>query len=184
MAETRAIISEALALRAEKNDGFGQIKVRQPLARLTYVLDSKCNCENCQCGAAAKCDEACQCDDCTCGAGLNQFYEEIIADEVNVKEVKRDEKLWLDKTLTEELRAEGRMRELIRFVQNLRKKSGLEVDDRIRLAVHGLALDGKMVEKVKQETLAEEYGASGNYAFDEIVEIDGRELTISLEKCE
>lgn len=184
MAETRAIISEALALRAEKNDGFGQIKVRQPLARLTYVFDSKGNCENCQCGAAAKCDEACQCDDCACGAGLDQFYEEIIADEVNVKEVKRGEKLWLDKTLTEELRAEGRMRELIRFVQNLRKKSGLEVDDRIRLAVHGLALGGKMVEKVKQETLAEEYGTSGNYAFDEIVEIDGRELTISLEKFE
>jgi isoleucyl-tRNA synthetase len=41
----------------------------------------------------------------------------------------------LDATLTEELRSEGIARELVNRVQNLRKDSGLEVTDRIRLRV-------------------------------------------------
>lgn len=41
----------------------------------------------------------------------------------------------LDITLTDELRREGIARELINRVQNLRKDSGLEVTDRIRLSV-------------------------------------------------
>ena len=45
----------------------------------------------------------------------------------------------LDTTLTHELRAEGLCREIINKVQNLRKKSGLEVADRIQLVVTGPA---------------------------------------------
>ncbi len=45
----------------------------------------------------------------------------------------------LDTTLTDALRAEGLAREIINKVQNLRKKSGLEVSDRIDLAVSGSA---------------------------------------------
>ncbi len=41
----------------------------------------------------------------------------------------------LDATLTDELRSEGIARELVNRVQNLRKDSGLEVTDRIRLRV-------------------------------------------------
>ncbi|MEN9977839.1 MAG: hypothetical protein RLZZ569_464, partial [Bacteroidota bacterium] len=41
----------------------------------------------------------------------------------------------LDATLTDELRSEGIARELVNRVQNLRKDSGLEVTDRIRLSV-------------------------------------------------
>ena len=153
MARTREIISEALALRMEKNDGFGQMKVRQPLAELVYA-----------------------------GENLGDFYNGIIAEEVNVKVVKCGDELKLDKNLTDELRAEGEARELIRFVQNLRKKSGLEVDDRIRLAVIGLELPEELVELVKTETLATEYTLEGNYEFDEIVKIGERDVTISLEK--
>ena len=41
----------------------------------------------------------------------------------------------LDVTITEELRGEGNARELINRVQNLRKETGLEVNDRIQLII-------------------------------------------------
>ena len=43
----------------------------------------------------------------------------------------------LDPEITEELRQEGIVRDLIRQIQNLRKESGLEVSDRIRLRISG-----------------------------------------------
>ncbi len=43
----------------------------------------------------------------------------------------------IDPTLDEELRAEGLARELVNRVQRLRRDSGLEVTDRIRLAISG-----------------------------------------------
>lgn len=58
MASTRGIIEKGLALRMERNDEYGQIKVRQPLASMRYVGDK-----------------------------LDDFYEGIIEEEVNVKEV-------------------------------------------------------------------------------------------------
>ena len=155
MKQTREIISNALALRMEKNDGIGQVKVRQPLSSLVYD-----------------------------GKKLDSFYEQIIADEVNVKSVINGKKMSLDKVLTEDLKLEGYARELIRFVQNLRKKSGLEVDDRIDLVVHNLELSDELVELVKAETLALEYATEGNRKFDEIVKIGEKEITISLEKLD
>ena len=101
---------------------------------------------------------------------------------MNVKQVRCGKEMTLDKTLTDELRAEGAARELIRFVQNLRKKSGLEVDDRIHLSVRGLELNDELVELVKAETLAVDYKTEGNYEFDEIVKIGEEEVTVSLEK--
>ncbi|MEJ7659657.1 MAG: DUF5915 domain-containing protein [Hymenobacter sp.] len=41
----------------------------------------------------------------------------------------------LDVTLTDELRQEGLARELVNRLQNLRKDSGLDVQDRIRVAL-------------------------------------------------
>jgi isoleucyl-tRNA synthetase len=43
----------------------------------------------------------------------------------------------LDTEITEELSREGDVRDLIRGVQNLRKETGLEVTDRIRLYLAG-----------------------------------------------
>jgi isoleucyl-tRNA synthetase len=45
----------------------------------------------------------------------------------------------LDPTLDEELRTEGMARELVNRIQRLRKEAGLEITDRIRLAVDGPA---------------------------------------------
>ena len=43
----------------------------------------------------------------------------------------------LDLAIDEELREEGRAREIVHAVQNARKAAGLEVEDRIELALDG-----------------------------------------------
>ncbi len=45
----------------------------------------------------------------------------------------------LDLTLDEDLRREGRAREIVHAVQNARKTAGLQVEDRIELALAGAA---------------------------------------------
>src|SRR5262249_28376504 len=52
------------------------------------------------------------------------------------------ETIALDLTVTEELRAEGRAREVVRLIQEARKSSGLDVTDRI--AVRWAARDEEM----------------------------------------
>jgi len=63
----------------------------------------------------------------------------------------------IDTTITPELRAEGDARELQRAVQDLRKETGLELDDRIVLWVDGLdAAVRPFLDVVAAETLADE----------------------------
>lgn len=154
MADCRKIITDGLAIRMDRNDEFGQIKVRQPLASLTYG-----------------------------GEKLDDFYEQIIAEEVNVKKVEHGKELALDKKLTDELREEGFVRELIRFVQSARKKAELNVDDRIKLSV-SCDVPEAYVETLKNEVLATELAKDGNYSYDEIVKVEGQNVTISIEKAE
>lgn len=68
---------------------------------------------------------------------LTPEFTNIIADEVNVKVVSTDGAgmALLDLTLTDELKVEGAVRELIRAVQGKRKTDGLEQEDRIKLIV-------------------------------------------------
>jgi isoleucyl-tRNA synthetase len=68
-------------------------------------------------------------------------YAEIIKDEVNVKNVEFNSELeadvWLDITITPELKKEGDAREFIRVIQDLRKATGLSQEDTIVIhAVH------------------------------------------------
>ena len=152
MAKTREIITAGLAERMKKTESEAQIKVRQPLAKLVYA-----------------------------GEKLDDFYEQIIMEEVNVKSVEHGEALVLDKTLTPELLEEGKIRELIRFVQAARKKAGLNVDDRIRLMV-SMEVPETYREMLMNEVLAEELVNEGNFAYDEIVKVQGENVAISLEK--
>ncbi len=152
MAKTREIITAGLAERMKKTETEAQIKVRQPLAKLVYA-----------------------------GEKLDDFYEQIIMEEVNVKSVEHGEALMLDKTLTPELLEEGKIRELIRFVQAARKKAGLNVDDRIRLMI-SMEVPETYREMLMNEVLAEELVHEENFAYDEIVKVQGENVAISLEK--
>lgn len=153
MARARKVIADGLALRMQKSESEDQIKIRQPLQKLVYG-----------------------------GEKLPEMYEQIIAEEVNVKKVEHGQETWLDKELTMELREEGYVRDLIRAIQTARKKAGLQVDDRIRLS-----LSAKVPERWQKTLMAEvlvtELTQEGNYAYDEIAKVAGENVTISLEKA-
>ena len=89
---------------------IANIKIRQPLAKLTLNLNSP----------------------------LNENLLSIIAAEVNVKDleinlVKENPSVILDTKLTPELIDEGEYRDLIRNIQVLRKEQQLKLTDRINI---------------------------------------------------
>ncbi len=162
MAQTREIIEQGLGLRMYKDDTQQQIKVRQPLSTLTYS-----------------------------GEKLDDFYENIIAEEVNVKIVENaansEVEVLLDKSITPELRREGLAREVVRFVQAARKNAGLNVDDRIKL---NLASEGELAEAISEykdtiasETLATQI-SSDSFEYSEEVSVENNPLKVSLQKSE
>jgi isoleucyl-tRNA synthetase len=95
----------------------------------------------------------------------------------------------LDPTITPELRLEGLARELVNRVQNLRKVTGLQVQDRIRLGIFG---DGEILDVSRQwgefvaaETLATELetGSVNDFeGYEASVEVilDGVEGTVAI----
>jgi isoleucyl-tRNA synthetase len=99
MNRTRAIVSLALEARSKAN-----IKVRQPLSELRIKNDE-----------------------------LGTEYVNLIQEELNVKEVVQDKNLEteikLDTNITPELAEEGRVREVIRSVQEMRKEKNLKPKD-------------------------------------------------------
>jgi isoleucyl-tRNA synthetase len=123
MQEVRRIVSLGLEARMR-----AKINVRQPLSKLStknYQLSTK------------------------------KEFLALIADEVNVKEVVCDETLAtevaLDTVITSELKAEGQARELIRAIQDLRKKQGLTVADRPTLSVVTDDLGKKLLTEFKKD---------------------------------
>lgn len=138
MAITRKVIEFGLNLRAEN-----KLKVRQPLGEMTIFAGN---------------------------TELDEEYLELIKDEVNVKQVlqsqekpqgeaiKEDNEMCvsLDLEITEELKLEGDMRELVRFIQSGRKKAGFEIEDRIELNyVGGEIIFDKFATEISKEVLAE-----------------------------
>jgi isoleucyl-tRNA synthetase len=172
MAAARSAV--ALGLQAREKAKF---KVRQPLGRV--LLSGE-------------------------GAGQAARHAEIIAEEINVKKVEVAGEApaadaWvvasegaltvaLDVTLTPELRAEGVARELVRAVQNLRKKSGLAVSDRIELGIEASdeiwSAAGPHLEWIAAETLATKVVRGQIDAPDgkTDVTIDGQRVTISIHR--
>jgi isoleucyl-tRNA synthetase len=160
MTRTREIIEQGLSLRMFKDEHEVQIKVRQPLSTLTYTCEK-----------------------------LDEFYESIIAEEVNVKKVTNvnsgEVAVVLNKKITPELRREGFAREVVRHVQSARKNAGLNVDDRIELS---LKTGDEELQKaiteyttvIAAETLAEEISES-EYTHTAEVKVEGAVLILSLE---
>ncbi len=122
---------------------------------------------------------------------LGEFvdFKDILTEELNVKEVKQGSEVVIDETITPELRREGLMREIIRHVQAARKNAGLNVDDRIVLALMVLPGEAEELEKaieehdktIAEETLTERYEEVQD-GYDTTVKIEGMELRIRLRK--
>jgi len=142
--------------------GEAKIKVRQPLASLSV--------------AGLRSD-------------VDRGYIEIIKDEVNVHNISHNGSTVLNTTLTDELKREGLMREIVRHTQSARKKAGLNVDDRIELSlVSGNDMITEAIHEhaatISAETLTTKlYTTSKQLEYAEEVDIEGSMLEISLSKA-
>lgn len=140
MTTTRKIVSAALAIRVEKN-----IKIRQPLQSL-HVLST------------------------------SDYFKDLILDEINVKEVKdgapatTTNPVWLDTTLTDELKLEGELRDFVRQIQDLRKEQKLAVSDKINVtyfkSIENEKIVAKFSSKIMQKVLANQLIAGDSFKVD------------------
>ena len=83
----------------------------------------------------------------------------------------------LDLTLDEGLRKRGLAREVVRQVQDLRKTSGLEVSDRIRLHLVGLEAIAEHFDFIAREVLATEIVTEPGEGDGTLLEVDDDLLT-------
>ncbi|MCA9342458.1 isoleucine--tRNA ligase [Candidatus Saccharibacteria bacterium] len=175
MADIREFINEGLFQRADAG-----IKVRQPLSSVTInatstnapdfdaILKEELNVKKVVWASTIT------------SKNVNKSFDKIAEEARNETTVKIDTKL------TPELKREGMMREVIRQVQNSRKKAGLNVDDRINLSLKTSDKElQKAIEEHQQtimsETLAIDLSKNdGGKEFK--LKIEDSELTINLEK--
>ena len=92
----------------------------------------------------------------------------------------------IDKNLTPELVEEGNVREIISKIQTMRKDSGFEVMDNIKLAFSGNASVEAVAERNKaeicEETLAVDLTLGNTLTYSKEWNINGENVTISVEK--
>ena len=92
----------------------------------------------------------------------------------------------LDTKITDSLKKEGYARDLVRGIQNLRKSSGFDITDRIKLSVSGDAELKSAFEEFKDfiagETLASSIEWSGDLQNAAVVEADDKNWSIAVEK--
>jgi isoleucyl-tRNA synthetase len=79
----------------------------------------------------------------------------------------------LDLTLSDDLRQRGLAREVVRFVQDLRKSSGLEVSDRIVLSVTGLDAIAGFFDYIAAEVLALEVRSGPGRGDGTVLDLEG-----------
>jgi isoleucyl-tRNA synthetase len=115
-------------------------------------------------------------------------FADILTEELNVKTVVKGKELSLDLTLTDELKREGLMREVIRHIQNARKQAGLNVDDHITL--HLQSESAELTEAITEhqaviatETLADTL-AEPTEGYQTEVKVEGAMLTIALARID
>lgn len=168
MKMVRSLISLGLQIRAKN-----KVKVRQPLATV-YVRNLE----------------------------IGEEMQEILLDELNVKAFAVVEKLekidaklvWeslgeaaigLDLEITPELKLEGEAREVIRAIQEGRKKAGFNVEDRITLGYVGKEkVFEAFQELIAKEVLATEVqeGELAHAEYTETAELDGESFTFALKR--
>ncbi len=112
-------------------------------------------------------------------------FKAILIDELNVKSVKLGNDVTLDTNITPELKREGLMREVIRYVQNARKQAGLSVDDRINVSLNTTDDElSQAIHEYKSVIMSEILGVDGEPKGDysQEVSIEGKNLVITLSK--
>jgi isoleucyl-tRNA synthetase len=115
-------------------------------------------------------------------------YADVLKEEVNVKEVEIGNELELDLTLTPELKKEGLMREVIRNVQSARKKAGLNIEDRIELALESESKDLAAAIETHRDTIyaetlaAKELKEADDSVYSEEVKVESHVLRVRLRK--
>lgn len=134
------------------------IKVRQPLKSLSYG-----------------------------GEEISDELHSIIADEVNVKEVKykKDlESVELDLEMTPELLLEGAARELMRNIQGMRKAKGLSPHDVVDFSIatneHGQEIIEKHGDSIKETVAARSLSVSLLDKDDDVILIEGIPFLIEI----
>ena len=91
----------------------------------------------------------------------------------------------LDTNITDELREEGHVREMISKIQNMRKDKGFEVADKIKLYVADndmlLTVIKKYAEVIKKETLTQEivYNTEADYS-DTVINGENLKMTVEV----
>lgn len=158
----KQVVEEMETVREYVNEGLSirakeRMKVRQPLASVTIPV-----------------------------VGKTFSFEDILTEELNVKEVKQGSELSLDLTLTPELKQEGLMREVVRHIQAARKAAGLNVDDRINVSVVTDDTDLQAAIATFNETISAEVLADSitDQPYDQYqtdVKVEGTPLHISLQ---
>lgn len=155
MAELRKVISQGLELRAQ-----AKVKVRQPLAEVKIKNQV-----------------------------VSEEMQEILKEELNVKQVVADTTLdadiMLNTEISPELRLEGEAREIIRAIQEGRKKAGFNVEDRITLGYSGKEKVFEMFQDlIAKEVLATEIqrGELSSAEYKEEMELDGEAFLFTLKR--
>lgn len=164
MRTARRVVEQGHALRAKAG-----LKVRQPLAQVVTLEQ------------------------------LRPDLDDIVREELNVKELHWADTLptshdWLatdrvalDTTVTDELREEGMLRDLVREVNALRKTAKLVPSDTIILYIPAQTAVARLVERYAQNVLRDVRAKAATPALDGAthtaeIEFDGQTFTIGLAK--
>ncbi len=128
------------------------------------------------------------------GIKLGDEYVELIKDEVNIKEVIFDENIEtetiLNTEITLELKEEGNYRELVRAIQDMRKKAGLTPSEVISLSIETDEAGKNLIQKFevdfKKTILVNEIKFEANSGLSaqagEEVKVDTLNFKVSIEK--
>ena len=118
--------------------------------------------------------------------GEHVDFTAILTEELNVKSVEVGDTVTFDEVITPELKREGLMREVVRYIQTARKSAGLNVDDRIVLCLE--TQDQELADAIhehltiiQQETLAEKIATTFD-GYRVTVNVESKTLEISLRK--
>jgi isoleucyl-tRNA synthetase len=112
---------------------------------------------------------------------------ELIKEEVNVKKVSFGREFKLDIKITPELKEEGIIREVIRHIQEMRKKAGLRPRDKILVFYSGSEEVLKILERNKERILNEARildlkKKEGKFDLERKVKVDDEEIILAIKK--